>query len=196
MATAPFEIIAAPYDVYVAPVGTAFPDISQAPAVAWLLLGSSGSKNYDEDGVVVTHQQNIETFTPVGLTAPRKAFRTTEGLQIEFKVVDVSATQYARILNNAAVTNTSAGTGLGGNLNFPLLQGLSVSIFSLLMRSTESAGGNNFNSQYDVPIAYQNEELEVTYKKGEPASLNCQWLVLWDPTQGFGRHRSQTVAAS
>jgi hypothetical protein len=196
MAVAPFEIISAPYDVYVAPVGTAFPDVSQAPAVAWLLLGTSGNKNYDDDGVVVTHQQNIETFTPVGLTAPRKAFRTTEGLEIDFRIVDVSATQYARVLNNATVTNTAAGTSIGGNLNFPLLQGMQVNVYALLMRSLESAGGSGFNSQYEVPIAFQNSEVEVAYKKGDPAGLNCEWMALWDSTLGFGRHRSQTVAAS
>lgn len=195
MATAPFEIIAAPYDVYVAPVGTVFPDVSQTPSGSWLLLGTSGNKNYDDDGVTVSHPQNIETFTPVGLSAPRKAWRTEEGLTIAFNIADVSAAQYARVLNNAVVTNTPAATGVGGQLSVPLLQGLSVSLFALIARSTESAGGNGFNSQYQVPIVYQGAEPEVQYKKGEPAMLACEWTALWDSSLGFGRYVSQNAAA-
>lgn len=195
MATAPFEIIAAPFDVYVAPVGTAFPDISATPSASWFLLGSSGNKNYDEDGVTITHEQEVEEWVPAGLTAARKAFRTTESLVIAFNVADVSAAQYAKILNGATVTDTAAGSGTGGNLNFPLLQGMSVSIFALLCRSGESAAGNLFNSSYEVPIAYQAANPEPQYKKGTPAMLACEWRALWDSATGFGRYRSQDAAA-
>lgn len=192
---APFEIIAAPFDVYVAPVGTAFPDISQTPAAAWLLLGTSGNKNYDEDGVTITHGQEIEVFRPVGLTAARKAFRTEETLSIEFNLVDVSAAQYARVLNQAVVTTTAAGSSLGGNLNFPLLQGLEVKLYAMVLRAAESAGGQSFNTQLDLPMVYQAAEVAPVWKKGEPAMLETEWQCLWDSTLGFGRYRSQNAAA-
>lgn len=194
---APFEIMAAPFDVYVAVVGTAFPDISQAPAAAWFLLGTSGAKNYDEDGITIEHNSTVVEYRPVGLTAPRKAFRTEESLIIGFKLTDVSATQYAKILNQAVVTNTPTGTGLGGNLNFPLLQGMNVNQYALFMRATgDSAGGSGFNTQYDVPIVYQNSDPKPVFKKGEPAALEVQFAALWDSALGFGRYRSQNAAAS
>src|SRR3990167_8660628 len=113
MAT-PYEIVAAPLTVWVAPTGTAFPDVDTAPNGSWTKLGTSGDKNYADDGVTVTHEQTIETFTPAGSTAARKAWRTEEGLLVEFVLVDISADQYAKILNDATVTDTGAGAGTPG----------------------------------------------------------------------------------
>lgn len=196
--TAPFEIVAAPFAIYVAPVGTTFPDVSAAPSGSWTLLGTSGDKNYDEDGVNVHHQQNIETFTPVGLTAPRKAFRTSEGLVIDFNLVDISAAQYGKVLNNATVTTTAAGVGTGGNLNLPLLMGLDVSLFALVAKGNWSAaaGTSGFMTQYEVPIVFQSGEPEPNYAKDEPAMLACEFTALWDSTLGFGKLRSQNAAPS
>lgn len=190
--SAPFEIIAAPYDVYLAPVGTSFPDVSQAPAVAWVLLGASGNKNYDDDGVTVKHEQNIEEFTPVGLTAPRKAFRTEEGLAISFNVVDVSQAVYSQVLNAAAITTVAGGVMIGAAKKINLLQGPDVALFAMLARNTGYSPAGAFNAQYEVPICYAAEEPEVVYKKGEPASLACEWRALWDATLGFGKYNTQT----
>ena len=193
---APFEIMAAPFDVYVAPVGTAFPDIAVTPAAAWLLLGASGTKNYDEDGITITHGQNIEIFRPVGLTAGRKAFRTEEELTIEFNLVDITVTQYARVLNQAVVTTTAAGSGTGGNLNMPLMQGLNVSMYAMLLRATgTSPYGDGWNTQLDLPMVYQSGEPAPVFKKGEPAMLETEWQAMWDSTLGFGRYRAQNATA-
>lgn len=197
---APFEIMAAPFTCWLAPTGTAFPDLSVAPAVAWVQVGTSGDKNYDEDGVTVAHEQTIEEFVPVGLTAARKAFRTQESVVVSFNLVDVSAAQYAKALNAATVTDTAAGVSIAGNLNFPLLQGGSVNTFALLLRGNESAGAtaatDNFKTQYEIPMVYQNASPEVQYRKGEPAMLSLEFRALWDATNGFGKFRSQDAAAS
>jgi hypothetical protein len=194
MGQAPFEIIAAPFDVYMAPTGSAFPDLSATPGAPWLLIGTNGDKNMTEDGVSVTHDQNIEVFRPVGMTAARKAFRTEENLLIKFTIADVSAEQYALMLNSQTVTDTAAGSGTAGNLNFPLLRGLQVNFRALLIRGNESAEGDGFRTQYEVPMVYQNGNPEVTWKKGEPAMLECEYVALWDVTDGFGFYRSQDAA--
>lgn len=193
--TAPFEIIAAPYDVYIAVVTTAFPDVSAAPAMAWKLLGASGDKNYDEDGVTVEHDQTLVQFTPVGLTAPRKVFRTEEGLKISFKLVDVSIAAYSAILNAAAITTTAPGTMIGGTSKIPLLQGPDVNLYALLLRNTGYSPGGAFNAQYEVPIAYVSSEPKPVYKKGDPAALECEFTALWDASTGFGKYNTQTAAA-
>ena len=59
MAVTPFEIIVDPFDVYVAAVGTSFPLVDGSLS-AWTQLGTSGSKSFTEDGVVVTHSQTID----------------------------------------------------------------------------------------------------------------------------------------
>ena len=72
----------------------------------------------------------------------------------------------------------------------------SPALYALIARCNESAGGVNFNTQYEVPIVYQGSSPEVVYMKGNPAQLECEFHALWDSALGFGRLRSQTVVAS
>lgn len=192
---APHEVVAAPYTIYLAPIGTAFPDVDEAPAVAWDLLGTSGDENYDEAGVTVTHSQTVEPWTPVGTTAPRKAFRTSEGLSIGFTLVDTSAAQYARILNDATVTQTPPGAGTPGTDEFDLLQGLVVAQFALLARGMSPAN-NLLAAQYEVPIVYQGAEPAPVFEKGVPAGLECEFMVLKHDSLGIGKLVIQTAVAS
>ncbi len=191
----PLEIVAAPLTLYVAPTGTSFPDVDETPGAGWTKIGTSGPKNYTEDGVVVTHEQELSAFTPAGSTAKQKVWRVTEGLKIEVTLADISAAQYAKILNDATVTTTPAGGGTPGHKEFSLLQGKDVALFALLARgeSSEAAG---LAAQYEVPIAYQSESPAPAYKKGEPAGLKLAFEALEDSTAGFGTLVIQTAAAS
>ena len=105
---APHQITAFPLTIYVAPTGEAMPNVDEAPAGNWLKLGTAGAKDYAEEGVTVTHSQTIETFTGAESTAPRKAFRTEEGLVLAFTLSDLSPEQFATILDDASVTTTAA----------------------------------------------------------------------------------------
>lgn len=189
------EIVAAPLTVWLAATGTAFPDIDADPTTPWVKLGTSGTKNYDEKGVTITHDAKYETFTPAGSTAPRKAFRTSESLLIELDLVDLTAAQYAQILNDASVTDTSAGVGQAGQSSFDLLQGTTVSLFALLARGV-SPHDPSMNAQYQVPIVYQATAPKPVFMKGTPASLACQFAALEDDTDGFGTLVIQTADAS
>jgi hypothetical protein len=195
MAQSPFEIIAAPFTIYLGAVGTAFPDVSQTPSGSWIILGTNGNLNYSDTGIKVTHEQNVVEFMPVGATAATKAFRTSETLKFSMELVDVSATQYAKVLNNATVSTQASGGGNSGYSSFPLNQGYTILQFACLLRSAgDSAGGNNFNTQYQLPRMYQSANPEPVWKKGDPATLAIEWTALYDATNGFGKYVSQTAA--
>src|SRR4030042_339760 len=110
----PYEIIMAPFEVWVAPVGTAFPDVDESPAAAWTKLGSSGMDNMDEGGVTVTNGQTLATKRTLGSTGPVKVARTEEELTVSFTLFDMTAEQYAKALNNRTVTDPAAGSGAPG----------------------------------------------------------------------------------
>lgn len=186
---APFEIVAAPLTVYVAPVGTAFPATNAAPSGSWILLGTSGAKNYDAKGVTVTHGSTEATFTPAGGTAPRKVWRTDESLTIDFDLVDLTPEQYAKVIGDATVTIT---TGPPATKDIPLLQGLAVKLLALIARGT-SPVNDTLPSQYQVPIVYQAANPALVYSKGAPAVLACSFTALEDPTLGFGKLLLQTA---
>lgn len=174
---APYEIIGAPYTVWIAPVATAFPLIDAAPAGTWKKLGTSGDKNYDEDGVTVTHGQNIETFTPAGSTVPRKAFRTEEGVTVGLNLADLSPEQYALALNNAAVTTVAASGAVAGEKSFSIYQGPNVATFAMLVRGPSSIN-DALNAQYELASVYQNGEPAPQFTKGAPALLELEFAVI------------------
>lgn len=191
----PYEVVAAPYQIYLAATGTAFPLADTAPAVAWVLLGTSGYLNYDEDGVTVEHNQTVTDWRAAGSTGPRKAFRTSEELKITVKLADLSPTQYAKVLNSATITTTGASTTVPATSAFPLLRGTTVATYALLCRGL-SPMGDSYNAQYEVPLVYQAGSPKATFKKGEPAILECEFMALVDDTYGFGQLTIQSGAHS
>ena len=200
MATVPYEMVMGPIEVYTAPVGTAFPQVDTDPATPWELLGTSGSRNITEDGVTVTHSQDVTEITPFGSTGPVKAVRTSEGLKISFTLMDLTAAVYAKALNNGTVTDTAAGTGTPGTSALDLMAGADVAQVALLAKGSSPAG-DGFSAQYQVPVCYQSASPEVVFSKGAPAGLKFEFTALEDPnassaSERFGSLVIQTAAAS
>ena len=193
----PFEIIAAPYEVWLAPVGTAFPVINVAPAGTWTRLGTNGSRNISEDGVTITHEDEIEEFRMLGATGPIKAVRTSEGLSASFVLHDLTLEQYLHILNMNTMTTVPAGTGVAGHRHVNLYKGPTVATRAALIRGAGPYGAN-WNLQYELRRCYLRGEGEVVYQKGEPAGLEIGLVALVDAGapagQEFGILRAQHAA--
>lgn len=189
MNSVPYEVIAAPYSVYVAPVATAFPAIDAAPAGPWALVGTSGNLNYDDGvGVTVEHSQEVVEWMALGDGGTRKVFRTKEGQKVKLKLVDITLEQYAHALNGNTVTENPGERVIG------LSRGFDVATYALLVRAEVSPYQADGNSQYEIPIAAQTGSPTVLYKKGEPAGLDLEWITLVDPSaattdERFGRLR-------
>lgn len=182
--TVPYEVIAAPYTLYVAPVGTAFPLIDANPAVAWVKVGTSGPLNYDGDaGVTIEHPQSINPWRSLGDAGSRKVFRSSEDLKVRMTLVDISLEQYARAINDNTVTDTPAGVGTAGFRSLGLSRGFTVSTKALLVRGNVSPYGATGNSQYQIPIAAQSGNPTVVFLKDKPAGLALEWMALVDPSQ-------------
>lgn len=194
--SAPFEVLAGPFTIYVAPTATVFPDVSVTPTTPWVELGTTGDDNYDANGVTIALKPTYNEFTPAGSTAPTKVWRVAEALTVSFNLVDMTATQFAKVLNDATVTDVTAGTGKAGASEVDLLQGDAVALFALLARKKDgSAAGDAFGSQFQVPIVYNAGQPSIVGKKGEPMALACTFTALKDSTSGFGKYVSQTAAA-
>ena len=195
----PYEIIAGPATLWLAPVGTAFPLIGAAPAVAWTKVGTTGDKNYSADGVMVTHNQSIDQARPLGTTGPTKAWRTSEDLMVGLTLWDMTLEQYATVLNGNTISTTAAGTGSAGFKKIGLSQGEAVTAYALLVRGL-SAYGDAYAAQYEVPRCYQSASPKPVFKKGTPAALELQFTALEDlaaasADQRFGRLIQQHAAA-
>ena len=193
MAVAPFEIIAGPADVYVAPVGTAFPVVNADPAAAWQSLGRT------EGGVTVRHTQTIEQLRTDQNTGPVKAIRTEEGLEVEFGLAELTIENFAKALGIATVTAAAADPGppeLPATKSILLKRGVDVERFALLVRGPSPY--LNANMQWEVPVVIQSEEPEVEFVKDDKSILSCVWVAMEDldaPTDAeqFGRLIAQSA---
>jgi hypothetical protein len=196
----PLEVIAAPFTMYVAPVGTAFPQVHETPdASDWTLVGAGGPLNYDEAGVNVDHSQSMAFWRSLGDAGSRKVFRSNEDLKIGLALVDVTLEQYSFALNGNSVTATPAGAGVPGTKKIGLSRGFVVDTRAVLLRgpSPEMEDGV---MQYECPRAAQTGEPKPVYTKDKPAMLGIEWTALvdpdaTDPSEYFGRIVVQTAVA-
>jgi hypothetical protein len=189
---APFEIIAAPAKVWVAPVGTDFPVVDALPDPAlWTLLGKAGDKNISEDGVTVSHPQSVEAIRMVGSTGVRKVVRTEEDLMLSFTLADLTLEMYRRVLG-VALTEVAAAAGVAGSKKMPLLRGRSVTQFALIAEGP-SPYMEDGAMRYKVPIVVNVGEPEVVFQKGEPAGLLFELQAVEHETLGYGELEAQTA---
>lgn len=177
----PYEIMGVPFTLYVAPVGTAFPLLGAAPSGDWLKIGTSGDRNYSDEGVTVAHSQAFNSVRGAGATGPQKAWRTEEDMVVSLTLWDMTLEQYAIAMNSNPVETTAAGVGAVGFKTLKLYQGVEVETMALLIRGDASAYGESWKSQYQVPVCYQSGNPEPVFTKGDPAGLAIEFTVLEDP---------------
>ena len=195
----PYEVLGAPFTVWVAPVATAFPTVDEETQAPWVKVGTSGDLNYFAEGVTVEHSQAMNFFRAAGDTGSRKAFRTEEDLKIRLTLADLTLEQYAHALNSNAVATVGASAGVAGTKSIGLSRGTAVATKALLVRgpSPEMADGV---AQYEVPRAAQTGNPAPVFRNGEAAGLALEWTALVDTTASvadeyFGRLIVQTADA-
>lgn len=197
----PYEIITAPFTVYVAPSGTAFPDLDDAePLAPWELLGLNGTRSQDEDGVTITHEQTVNEIRAGGSTGPLKAARTEEGLVVAFNLMDLTLEAYAYVLNAATVTETAAGAGAVGTARIGLSRGFNVAELAMLVRGP-SPYDEDLLMQYELPRVYESASAAPQFTKGAAAILACEFRALEDldaatEAARFGTLRAATAPAT
>lgn len=176
----PYEIIGAPYTLWIAPTGTAYPAIDDDPdAEDWTLIGTNGNRNYDENGVTVSQKQTLNYARPAGATGPVKAFRTDEDFSLSLVLWDLTLEQYKYAMNGNPVATTAAGSGTAGFKKLGLYRGSQVREFALLLRGI-SAYDPAMNAQFEIPRAVDAGNPETVFTKGKPAGLQLNFMAMED----------------
>lgn len=198
--TVPYEVIAAPYSVYWAPVASSFPLVSSTPSSPWKLVGTSGNLNYDDGvGVSVDSKQAFADFRALGDAGTRKKFRTAESLMVKLRLVDLTVEQFRLAFNSNTMTTTAAATGIPGTKKVGLSRGFSVATMALLIKGDVSPYGDSpLGMQWEIPICCQIGEPSLALKKDQAIGLDLEWEVLVDPSassadERFGRFVAQTA---
>lgn len=194
---APYEVVAQPFTLWLAPVGTTFPLIDAQPSGSWTRLGTLGDRNYSEDGITFTHSQSQEVFRALGSTGPRKAFRVAEEQRISLVVVDLTLEAYKIALNGNTIGTVAQGVGISAQKEIGLSRGRSVTQYALLLRAEDGSPYMDGPAQYEIPVVVEAGEAEVVFTKGEPAGLALEFNTLEDPSasteaERFGRFVAAT----
>jgi hypothetical protein len=191
----PYEVVAAPYEVYYGPVGEAFPLVDAAAAGNWKKIGTSGILSYVDNGVSVSNPQSITKWRSAGDTGVRKVFRTEEDLMVKFTIADISLEAYQLALNMNAITTVAAGSGTAGYKAIGLSRGTNVAQRAILIRGA-SPYGDDMTLQFEIPIAFQTGSPEPVFgKKGEPAALALEWTAIIDPNAATADKRYGRIVA-
>lgn len=190
MAITPYEVRVGPGRVYVAPTGTAFPLVGAAPAAAWIDLGRT------EGGVTIRHTKETEAITVDQAMLPVKEVVTAKRLEIEFALAEITVERYAKLLEDATITTTAAGTGVPGTKKVTLFGNDSHKQFAMLVRVP--SGSFDGDSQYELKnVVRGSGDMEMAFKKGEKTVIPTTWVALEDsanPGQ-FGTYVEYTAAA-
>lgn len=189
---APFEVIAGPVEVWVAPLATAMPSVDTAPTGPWILLGANGSKNIEESGVTIHDSATVTPFRTLGALMPVKTFITSEDFGVEFTLADLTLEMWDKARGGPAtaagnVVTFAPTVPLPGTKSLNLVRNGVLSTNALLVRagvgmSPYSTVGADYAAQYEFPKAIcPGEGIQLVYVKGVPVGIHYKWTILYDP---------------
>jgi len=176
--------------MYLAPVGTAFPDVDDAPSGSWIDLGDT------QDGVDVDLNDKIELVRTDQRTGPVKATRTEESMKVKTKLAEATLENLAYALG-VSVTDTAPGVGTIGTRSIPTYRGAEVAEYAILFRGGSPYG--DYNAQYQVPRAYFTLDA-LKYEKGKNLAFPITIEALEDlnaatASERFGKLIAQDASA-
>ena len=190
---APHELIAAPADLWIAPFGTAFPDIDDEPASPWEIISVGGSRSLGEEGITVQMPQSLTFHRTAGTTAPVKASRTEEDLIITATVHDMTVESFARVMGQLSsdIDTVAATPTTPGTKAINLIRGIDMRNYALLVRWPSPYLLDGV-TQLEVPNVVMAGSPEPQFSKGELAGMEVQFQAIEDVSnpnedERFGR---------
>jgi hypothetical protein len=189
MATAPFEVIVGPGQVYVAAYGTAFPHINDAPGAGWTDLGKT------DGGVKAAMEQtNVEHRADQSLY-PLKITRREAGLKVSFSLAEVTLERLSKVLNDATVTDVPAAGGEPGYRHFPLSSTGDMPHLAMLVRGPSCY--YNGNGQFELEKVAMTGKPEYVLNPEGKVVIATEWTACEGATPNqVGRlvHQDAAVA--
>jgi hypothetical protein len=186
----PYEIIVGVARVYLAPVGTTFPDTDQTPAVAWTDLGCT-----DDDGVTVTHMRKYNEHFKGCSALVQKVTLDSASEEIAFNLAEITPARYAKLLDNATVVAVAAASGTPGTQYFRIEPNNTPSQYACLIRGASPL--MDADAQYEYARVSISDDIEVQYSKADAATLAVKLTAFEDTSNAgrFGTYRAQAAVA-
>lgn len=186
-----YSILTGVGQLYIADVGTAFPDLDETPGAGWRSMGET------QDGVDVEHSDKIELIRTDQRTGPVKATRTEESMTVKTKLAEATLENLADV-TGVALVDTAAGVGTIGTREIPLHRGAIVTEYAVLFRGSSPYFAGP--AQYEIPRGYFGKIDTMKYEKGKNAAIPFMFESLEDLNAAteddrFGKLIAQDAAA-
>jgi hypothetical protein len=171
--------------VWVAPVGTAFPLVSDVPAAAWFRIGTDGDKSYSEDGITVRRTVSVTEIGALGTTLKRKAVISEAGWDVEFSVQDMAPAHVLLALGGLEtdVTTVAAASSIPGTDTIVVPTSPVPIRKAVMVRINGSPAGPEFVTQFEIQDAMQAGGGEATLSKNGAMMFQHLWKAL-EPASG------------
>lgn len=172
----PFDQLTGTLDVYVAPVGSTVPGVTETPASPWVYLGETdGEQSLQHAGALTYFRDNEHQ-------GPRKAVRPEEDVIVVFTLVSLTLERYARVLHDVANVETDIEAN-PSTKTMPLQRGFVPTEYALLLRGEALSPYGAWPGMYVIPRGVFDAEPQPTFAKDGRAGLECEFHALVDANQ-------------
>lgn len=182
----PFDqLVGEPLAVYLAPVGTAMPVVTAAPAGSWLLLGTT------DGGQTLSHNGALTLFGDDDHQGKVKATRPEEDVIVKFTLVGMTLENYRKVLGAVSQVLT-----VGTTKTMPMKRGATPVEYAMLLRGDVSSPYGAYKAQYELYRGVFDGEYEVKFNKTDRAGLEVEFHVLEDDDQAADIDKMGKMVAS
>lgn len=179
--------------IYIADVGTAFPDLEDDPAVAsgWRYVGPTA------DGVEANPDETINEFSSDQDIGTVDAIRSEEKVMLTANLYEATLENIADVMSQS-VSTVAAGSGTYGYKQIGLSRGVDVTYKAILYRFKSPYG--DYPAQLEIPYGYISGKLKLAWKKADKVVVPCEFHSLIDPNatdehEKFGRVKMGNAGA-
>lgn len=193
LSVTPFEVVAGPAHVFVAPADTAEPQPDAQPGATPTGYTDLG---FTDGGVTVQHSQTINEIRVDQTVYPVKAIRTELSVMVSFTMVELTLENYIIAVNGVPGTDVPSTQATYNQID--LNPGVAVKTMALVVRGPSPYGGagdteeTDWSMQYWLPRAYMSGNPQVQFTRDNKAGLALEFKVL-GTASAFGHLRARTA---
>lgn len=168
----PYEILAARFNMFIAPAGTTIPALSTGEPAGFTKLGKNGYKNITIDGFFASNPNSYEKFRSLGSPYPSKYFRTEADAMMRVTLADF---RY-EVLKFAFDDNDIAVSGAGPyTKKIGLTVGLSPRPMRVIAYSAEGSPYGNLGARLVMRHAVCTAPQEFNFRRSGPVLVQISF---------------------
>lgn len=169
---APFEILAARFNLYVGPYDVAIPDLSAGEPAGFTKIGRGGYRNITTDGFTASNPMSFEKFRSLGSAYPSKFFRTEADAMLRVTVADFRFEVLKLAFDDNDIIVSGAGPytkklGLTVSLNLPPMR--------VIAYSAEGSPYGNLGARLVLRRAVLTAPQEFNFRRSGPVVVQLQF---------------------